>query len=102
MWYEYIGKLLANIGSKFVAAGAAIVGIALLIFGYRRKVDKAKQQGVETGTQAERERIKDQTEKQSKEIKDDANEIRQKIADIADDTDARRNRMRSSASDRDN
>lgn len=102
MWYEYIGKLLTNIGSKFVAAGAAIVSIALLIFRYRRKVNKAKQQGVETGTQVERERIKNQTEKQSEEIKDDANEIRQKIADIADDTDARRNRMRSSASDRDN
>lgn len=97
MWFEYLGTLFSKIGAKLAAFIAAVVAVVLLIFGHRRKVDKARKSGRKSGQEAERDRVKRETVKESAKVKDAANEIRKEHANL--DRDELRRRMRDSATD---
>lgn len=99
MWYEFIARMMSRAGGYLAAAGAAIGGAVLLIFGYRRRVDRAEQQGRTEGEAIERDRVRRETKQITENMEKRADEVKKDVAsDTATDDDLRR-RMRASATD---
>ena len=99
MWYEWLGKVLSQVGSKLAVAGAAVVAVFLLIFGHRRKVSTANKQGVKTGVELERDRVRDETERTQERIKERVDEIEKDITNGTADRDDLLDRMRRESTD---
>ena len=100
MWWAWIANAMRRAGGYLTWLGAAIAGAAFLIFGHRRKVNRAEQQGRTDGAAIERDRIQQETEKATEYLEQRADEIEREINDSTADPDDLRQRMRAGARDR--